>query len=337
MLTSKQIEEIKEHLEKAQNPVFFFDNDQDGLCSFLLLQRFIGRGKGVAIKSFPELDESNFRRVKELNADYIFILDKPLVSAEFFEEVAKINLPVVWIDHHEVDLGKLPEFVSYYYSEEPTTFLAWQVTEKKDDLWLGVAGCIADKFVPSFYPEFKKQYPELAIESEEAFEIFYKSDIGKVSRLFGHGLKDRTTNVVKMLRFLMEAKSPHEVLEESKKNYLMYRRFDEIEKHIKKLIEKASAAIEGDLLFFEYGGSLSVSSDLSNELSFKFPDKLVVVAYLSGTKVNISARGKNVRKRVLKAIEGLERATGGGHECAVGAVVQKKDLEEFKTRLQKNI
>ncbi|MEK9185033.1 MAG: hypothetical protein AAB866_02620 [Patescibacteria group bacterium] len=46
MLTEKQINEIKEHLEKAQNPVFFYDNDPDGLCSFLLLQRYIDDGVG---------------------------------------------------------------------------------------------------------------------------------------------------------------------------------------------------------------------------------------------------------------------------------------------------
>ena len=45
MLTKKQVEDIKEHLEKAQNPIFFFDNDPDGLCSFLLMQRYLGRGK----------------------------------------------------------------------------------------------------------------------------------------------------------------------------------------------------------------------------------------------------------------------------------------------------
>ena len=49
MLTNKQIEEIKEHLEKAQNPLFFYDNDADGLCSFLLLRRYLGRGKGVGV------------------------------------------------------------------------------------------------------------------------------------------------------------------------------------------------------------------------------------------------------------------------------------------------
>ena len=48
MLSEKQMQELKEHLDRAQNPLFFFDNDADGLCSFLLLARYIGRGKGVA-------------------------------------------------------------------------------------------------------------------------------------------------------------------------------------------------------------------------------------------------------------------------------------------------
>ena len=30
--TEKQIKEIRDHLDRAQNPVFFFDNDPDGLC-----------------------------------------------------------------------------------------------------------------------------------------------------------------------------------------------------------------------------------------------------------------------------------------------------------------
>ena len=113
MLTQKQVKEIKEHLEQAQNPLFFFDNDPDGLCSFLLLQRWLGRGKGVPIKSFPDLSKDYFRKVSELGADYVFILDKPVISTEFFEEVEKFNVPVVWIDHHEVQV-EIPEFIHYY-------------------------------------------------------------------------------------------------------------------------------------------------------------------------------------------------------------------------------
>ena len=77
MLTEKQVKEIREHLEKAQAPIFFFDNDADGLASFLLLRRYINRGKGVAIKSFPDLNESYARKLYELKPDYVFVLDKP--------------------------------------------------------------------------------------------------------------------------------------------------------------------------------------------------------------------------------------------------------------------
>ena len=96
MLNKTQINEIKEHLDKAQNPLFFFDNDQDGLCSFLLLQRYLERGKGFPVKSIP-LEENYFRKINELNPDYLFILDVPDVSQEFFKAIDKINLPVGFV------------------------------------------------------------------------------------------------------------------------------------------------------------------------------------------------------------------------------------------------
>ncbi|PIO07860.1 hypothetical protein COU59_02605, partial [Candidatus Pacearchaeota archaeon CG10_big_fil_rev_8_21_14_0_10_34_12] len=211
MLTEGQISEIKEHLEKAQNPLFFFDNDQDGLCSFLLLQRYLGRGKGVPIKSFPGMTADYFRKVQELGADYIFILDKPIVLDEFFEEAQKVNMPVVWIDHHLTE-QKVPGHVNYYNpllnknkTEEPVTALCYQITKRDEDLWLAVAGCISDRFVPEFYDDFEEKYPELSVKSREATDIYYKSMIGKIAKMFSFGLKDRTTNVVNMIRFLTKA------------------------------------------------------------------------------------------------------------------------------------
>ena len=338
MLSQEQINEIRDHLEKAQNPVFFFDNDSDGLCSFLLLSRWIGRGKGVAVKSFPDLNENYFRKVDELNADYIFILDKPIVSNGFFNEVEQRNLPVVWIDHHEFQEG-LPDFVNYYnpinVSNKPTSYLCYQITEKKDDLWIAVIGCISDKFIPDFYNSFKIKFPDMAIDSTDAFDIFYKSQIGKIAKIFNFALKDRTTNVVNMMRYLISAKSPYDILEENAKNYSMHSRFKQINIKYKNLLRKAeSEKSEGKILFFKYGGDLSISSDLSNELSYKFPNKLIVVVYVSGIKANISMRGKNSREIILKAIDGLQDATGGGHEDAVGAKIRVEDLDEFRERLE---
>ena len=338
MLTKQQVEEIREHLGKAQNPIFFFDNDADGLCSFLLLQRYIRRGKGVAIKSFPEMTKEYMRRVSELNADYIFILDKPVVSKEFFEEATKINIPIVWIDHHNVEKF-IPENIGYYCSDEPTTHLCWQVTDRKEDLWVATVGCIADSYMPKFYGDFVKKYPDLSIKTENAFDVFYNAPLGTICKMFSFGLKDRTTNVVNMLKFLMKVKNPYEVLEDTSRNHTMHERFKLLSKKHNKFLEKAKELAEesGKVLFFQYGGDMSISSDLANELSYLYPKKYVVVVFNSGVKANISVRGKNVKDIVLKSIEGLENATGGGHEDAVGAKVNMDDLEEFRNRFIEEI
>ncbi|PIO07916.1 hypothetical protein COU59_02570 [Candidatus Pacearchaeota archaeon CG10_big_fil_rev_8_21_14_0_10_34_12] len=339
MLTKNQIAEIRDHLSKAQNPIFFFDNDADGLCSFLLLQRYIGRGKGVSIKSFPELIEEYFRKVHELNADYIFILDKPLVSNAFFEKAREFNIPVVCIDHH--DAGRaIPDFVNYYNptitdktADSPTTYLSYQVSQRKEDLWLAVCGCIYDKFFPDFYFEFKERFSELAIDSEDAFEIRYRSRIGKITNIMSFALKDRTTNVVRMMKFLTEAKSPYDVLNESPKNYTMHQRYNQINSRYEGLIEKAKSKASSRILFFQYGGILSISSNLADELNYIFPGKYVIVAFVSGEKVNISARGTGIRKIVMDVLKDFSDSTGGGHEDAIGAKIMRKDLNKFKWRL----
>ncbi len=344
MLTKKQIGEIREHLEKAQNPIFFFDNDPDGMCSFLLLQRYIGRGKGIPIKSFPEMNAEYFKKVTELNADYIFILDKPLVSKEFLDEVKNFNIPLVWIDHHEVQI-KVPDFVYYYNTtlnklkkNEPTTYLCYKITGKKEDLWIAVTGCIFDRYVPDFYPEFYKRYPDLAIKSKDAFDVFYKSQIGKIVKIFCFALKDRISNVVKMIKFLIAVKTPYEVLEESSKNQEMHFRFRQIQKKYEKLLEKAKKfAGENKILYFQYSGDLSISADLANELSYLFPEKIIIVVYILGMKANISIRGKKVRGLIARAIEGFEGATSGGHENAIGSQMKIEYLKTFRENLEKLI
>ena len=343
MLTKNQISQIKEHLNNAQNPLFFFDNDPDGLCSFLLLQRYIGRGKGIPVKTSPELTVEYFRKVNELNPDYIFILDQPEVSKEFFAEVDKINLPIVWIDHHEINKKKIPKYINYYNpvfnrkkTNEPVTYLCYQISKKKEDLWMAVIGCISDKFFPDFYSEFKKNFPDLAVDSKDAFEIYYNSKIGEIAKMFSFALIDRTTNVINMLKFLISVKSPYDVLERNNKNYLMHKRFNELYNIYKKIMEKAENQIKnsGKIFFFKYGGNISMSADISNRLRYLFPKKIIVVMRVSGSRINISIRGKKIKDKILNVIKELRDSTGGGHEDAVGAGIRVEDLEKFKKELE---
>ncbi len=343
MILKKSLKKIREFLENSQNPVFFFDNDQDGLCSFLLLRKFLGRGKGVAVKSAP-MTKEYFRRIVEFNSDAIFILDVPEVSKDFFEKAEEVNLPVIMVDHHDVNKKNIPKFVNYYnsFSEkkkqgEPVTYVCYKISEKKEDLWLGVIGCISDRFIPDFYDDFLEQFPELGKISKDAFDIFYNSDIGKIARIFGAGLKDRTTNVMNMIRFAIKSKSPYDFLNESKENSVFYKRFEEINSKLNKFVEKAKLNVKGNILFFKYAGDTSMSADLSNKLSHLFFDKVIVVAYVKGNLVNISIRGESIKSKVLKVIDKIENARGGGHNNAVGVQMNLESLDFFVEELRREI
>jgi len=343
MLTEKQIREIRHHLEKAQNPLFFFGNDADGLASFLLLRRYIDRGKGVAIKSFPDLNASYARKLYELNPDYVFVLDKPAVAEGFLKEVKEINIPVVWIDHHNVERPENKDI--YYYNpyhndetSEPVSYLCYKISGKKDDIWIGMIGTIGDGFFPEFSEEFGKKYPDLWGENiKTASKALYTTEIGRIARILGFALKDRTSMVVAMLKFLSVAKSPYDILDEEKARGIL-QRFKQVNSKYSRLIDKARNFVKGNILFFQYGGDLSLSADIANELFFLFPDKLIVVAYIKGAKANVSLRWeKDVRKVTLNALKGLEGATGGGHEHATGAQVSVEDLPKFRENLVRQV
>lgn len=337
MLTKKQVFEIREHLENAASPLFYFDNDQDGFSSYLLLRRMIKKGAGIQVKTSP-LNMAYYNRIREFNPDVVFILDQPTVDNEFFKELNKDGIKIVWIDHHENDIENIPEFVHYYnplYNENkinvPVTALAYQISGNKNDIWLAVLGCISDKFMPEFYPEFLKKYPDLGIETKEPFDVYYNSSIGRISRMIGIGLKDRTTNVVNMMRFLYKVKTPYEILEETSSNLTMHKRFELINSKFKKYINRAKTEFDpkSPVLFFKYAGDTSMSADLANKLSYLYPNKFLIVGFIKEARINLSMRGVGVKKIALEAIKKFSMATCGGHDNAVGGQINSDEVDKF--------
>ncbi len=43
----------------------------------------------------------------------------------------------------------------------------------------------------------------------------YKTEIGKITEMLNFGLQDTTTNVIQMIRLLLKAKNPTDILEEN--------------------------------------------------------------------------------------------------------------------------
>ena len=96
-LSKKQYSEIKEELDTCKNPLFFFDDDQDGLCAFLLLYRYKREGHGIIVKTSPKIGNLVLNKINEYLPDKVFILDVAATETDFLEQ---IKVPVIWIDHH---------------------------------------------------------------------------------------------------------------------------------------------------------------------------------------------------------------------------------------------
>ncbi|MBT6182560.1 hypothetical protein HOI04_01610, partial [archaeon] len=256
MISQEQLQEIRDNLEMSQNPLFLFDNDVDGLCAFLILQRALGRGKGVAIKSFPDLKEQYLGKVDEFNSDSVFVLDKSDISPEFVDGCVERNVPITMVDHHPCETSKeVLEKISYYNSlpsAEPTTYIAQSVFKKKEDRWLAMIGCTGDVFTPDFAQDFEQENPELFNSSISAFEALHTTEIGKVVRMLNFGLMDTITNVVKLTKYLFTAKSVYDLLEENEYTKQFHKRYSELFEFYKKQVGKAVDGIDTDspIIFF---------------------------------------------------------------------------------------
>ena len=345
MLTPEQNQEIRERLEASQNPLFFFDNDNDGLTSFLLLKRFLDRGKGVAAKGSHSVEEVYYRKVDELKPDTIFVLDIPGISDEFLERAEQDNIPIVWIDHHDVE-APTNKNVTYYNpfhndkTNEPVSYLCHKIANRPQDIWLAVIGCISDCYMPDFYDEFIEKFPELGkADPDSPFDVLFSTEIGKIARILDFSLKDKTTNVLKMIHFMSKAKGPMDILEENSTTRHILRRYMELNTKYQAILKKARDQFQEKMIFFRYSGDVSLSSNLANQISYEFPNKVIVVAYVNSSFANLSIRGNlvDVREMTLKAVEQLEGARGGGNKHATGARVNTDDLDKFKAIFEEMI
>ena len=340
MLTDKQYQQIKEELDNCQNPMFFFDDDPDGLSAFLLFYRYKKEGHGFVVKTHPKLDARSAGRIEEYDADKVFVLDVANLEQDFIDAS---KVPVIWIDHH----GPFERNNVRYFNPRinkkdaniPTTYLCYKVV--KQDLWIAMIGCIADYYMPDFIEAFKKEYPELINDEKSIGDIYFKSKVGILIKTFSFCLKGNTSEVTKSMKVLTRIDHPNEILnQETAKGKFIYKRYEKINNLYDSLLKNALEQVNDDnfLIFTYEGDKMSFTSDLSNELLYKFPDRIIIVGRKKDEDVRMSIRSRDILIPPIleKSLSGLE-GYGGGHEHACGANVKQVDFKEFIKRMRENI
>ncbi|MBW2995302.1 DHH family phosphoesterase [Candidatus Woesearchaeota archaeon] len=340
MIPQKQLDQIKEELMYCKRPIFFFHDDPDGLCSFLLFYRYVGAGKGVIVKTTPRLTKEIFaKKVEDYGADKVFILDVAYADEDFIKAV---KVPIVWVDHHEP--VKFPG-VKYFNPRiqnkseySPVAYWCYKVVQK--DLWISVVGCIGDVFMPPYFEEFRKQYPDLVeMKTKDIKKIVYDTRLGQLVRIFSFALKGKTKDVMKCVKTLTRIQSPYEILDQkSNQGGFIYKQYDKIYKNYNREFDKAKKAKpDRGVIFFSYKSDMSLTSDMANELSFMHPDKVILLGREKSGEIKFSLRwNKDIRTPLQKALQHVE-GYGGGHELACGASIKLKDVPKFVEIIKEEI
>ncbi|MBU0758235.1 MAG: DHH family phosphoesterase [Nanoarchaeota archaeon] len=330
--------EIKKEADTSSYPLIFFDDDADGLSSFLMLYKYIGDGTGVIIKTTPIIDDKFIKKAKETDCDKIFILDIAEVKQEFIESV---STKIVWVDHHQPQaMHGITYFnpSNYIKNSRPASYMMYK--SLKNSIWLAAAGCIGDWYIPDFIKEFAKEYPDLWDENiKEPDAALFSTKIGLLAKVFNFMLKGTTKDAMVCVKIMTRIKSPYEILDQTTaQGKFIWKKFMKINTIYERLISEASEA-DGKILTYIYQGhNMSLTSDLSNELLYRNPDKVIIVGRERNGELKLSFRAKDVN--ILKlAQNAMEGTTGfcGGHNQACGGMVKRADFESFLKKVQASL
>ena len=345
------LETIRKLLKESSNPLYFYDDDPDGLVSYLLLRKGFEKGTGVIIRvRGMSLDEEGLylRKIEEYNPDLVVFLDKPTLNQDVFD---KINVKKIWIDHHDVvDVKGV-----YYYNprmkdkkdNKPTSYICYKITKK--DLWLATVGVVADWSL-ALFNDFKKKYGDLvngvkSVRNVKADDVLYDTKLGELVRIFSFILKGRTKDVRKNIEMLLKINDPYEILNKKSENGKIL--FESAEKvnskynlFLKKAISTGKRTIGRIIAFAYISNEVSFTSDLANEMVHRFPGKIIAVGRIKEEMMRISLRSSMNDVELPKVIEKIfneMKGSGGGHEHAVAVEIHKDDYKKFINLLRKHV
>ena len=341
-LTDKQLQELREMFSSSARPLILFDDDADGLASFLIIYKHIREGKGIPVKNAPELGPEMAQKVNDYGPDLVIIVDVPIINQDFID---KVKTKIVWLDHHPLINRK---GVQYYNPRQenpednrPTSY--WVYKAIPENLWIAMTGIVGDWFLPEdeMLNEFRENYPGLLpVEIKRPEVALHDSKLGELIRIISFNLKGKASDVIKSIKVMTRIRDPSEILEQTTAGgRFIYKKYAKLKQTYDLLLSQIKVKPEDKLLVFVYKSpDYSFSAELSNELIYKHPDKVILVVWEYGGEYKCSLRSTkmNLPQLIEKSLEGVS-GYGGGHDHASGACIKIADFEQFVENIKRNI
>jgi single-stranded DNA-specific DHH superfamily exonuclease len=357
------LDKIDDKLHHSQNPLFFFHDDPDGVCSYLIFHHYLKEGKGICVKSKAIVDSRFLPSIRKYEPDTIFVLDLANISQDVLNYCSTHKITIVWIDHH--DLHHKQDVIYYNPKMDateinyPAALVSYEIIkriiEKQGShfnehprasafLWLSVAGSIGDWHVPYTITSFRKTYPSLIpTDSEHPPEILFDTPLSDVIRFLSFALKGSTTKVNRNIDNLKKIIDPHEIIETStepaQKVHKNIQPFLESFWSLYNEVEEKMNTSDSRVFYYEYKSDiLSVSSLVSNQLLYRFPDKIIIIVREKDDEIRGSVRSATVpiRNTLVKTLAHFN-GNGGGHDFACGFSLKADEKDAFLKAFEENL
>lgn len=335
---NNKLQSAKEQLMACARPIFLFDDDPDGLAAFLILYKMVHAGKGIPLKG-NALNEEFSEKVNNYQPDLVVILDKHDVDQDFID---KIRAKIIWIDHHE---PKNPKGVLYINPRKEkenlnisTSQLAYMISE--EDEWIAVTGIVSDWMLPDkkLWDKFNEKHPNLLpLDTQDAPTALFNTQVGKLARIFSFNLKGKISDVTTSMKILTRIKDPEELLQRTHSQArLIMKKYDQHNSNYEEILESVTVDKKDPLILFTYNDHRnSYTTDLSNELLYKYPEKVIIIGRETNGSYKCSLRAAKIRiDQILEKIISQIGGEGGGHEHACGAVIPSESFETFINMLR---
>jgi len=326
--------EFISNIEPWEKISVFYHKDLDGVTSAIFTKMLLD-GIGVKIVKFMPLksrDEMSLK--KEIRGcDKAIVLDVPL------DKLPKGR--ILYIDHHPmknfnsknvVHINPTLEFPEIY---QPVCYLVYRLFSEIIDMkkyeWVAVLGTVAD-YGYDDCRDLLDKWIKVKNRDEMWNTVFGKVAI-KINGSFYY-LKEE-----EVMKIVVSAKNIQELNRNEKINSA-WKSYEKIYLRAKKEFYKNKIEVrKANLVLSTITGNNRVytGSSISNELSRKYPDRVLVVIEKLKDFYRAHARQQSGRVHMGKLMKACSRGigSGGGHKQAASASIRidKNKLKLFKERL----
>jgi single-stranded DNA-specific DHH superfamily exonuclease len=327
--------------------------DTDGVCSAKIVFESINRLQKEISDFFPSTsgnldDDSLINGLKNAQPDLIIIVDDELRKNSRITKEFSCNILV--IDHHSIQDLPTGKNITYFNPKiennmiyTPACKICFDLFSKIVDIndldWISAIGIISDSGAIHHKDFLKKVFEKYSQETKKDKDYLSDSFFGYLGDIINTGKVVKGNDGALMaLRILRDSSTPQDFLENA---YELRQLCDDVNSYLKEIsldFESRKESYENlDLYFYIFSPKYKIGSILSTIVSFKHPNKTVIIFSKKSRIISVSYRRQDklvdMNELARQSVKGLKQAGGGGHIPAAGGHVQTKDLNILKRNI----